>query len=152
MRTVALVILFILFPVFSVSVAYAAEEMLKFETSEQQELFETLTHELRCLKCQNQSLASSGAELAGDLRREIHTMVLAGQNGQEIKEFLVQRYGDFVLYRPRFTLANLPLWAGPAVFLILAYFLIRSMRRKEKRDHKELDDADLKQARSLLDD
>src|SRR5215211_5710451 len=76
-----------------------------------------LSHELRCLQCQNQTLADSPAGLAADLRREIREQMKAGKSDQEIIAFLTQRYGDFILYRPRVTPVNYFLWFGP--FLIL---------------------------------
>jgi len=131
--------------------ALSAEEMLHFDTAEQQAFFEELTHEFRCLKCQNQTIASSGADLAGDLRNEIYSMVLAGKTRQEITGFLVQRYGDFVLYRPRFTLNTLLLWVGPALLLGGALWFAWSVTRR-KSAAPAIDNDQLDQARSLLDD
>ena len=84
----------------------------------QRELYERLTREVRCLVCQNQTIADSTAPLAADLRREIRKMVEAGQSEQQIKTFLTDRYGDFVLYRPRYTLRNAVLWLAPALLLV----------------------------------
>lgn len=77
-----------------------------------------LALELRCLVCQNQTLADSNAPLAEDLRREVREMIAQGKSDQEILDFLVQRYGDFVLYRPPWKLSTILLWLGP--FLLLA--------------------------------
>ena len=79
--------------------------------------FTALTMELRCTVCQNQNLADSDAPLAQDLRRRIHEMMLEGKNDDEIKMFLVERYGDFVLYRPPFQGNTLALWLIPLVLL-----------------------------------
>ena len=90
-----------------------------------------LEEKLRCLVCQNQSLADSNAELAGDLRREVRDQVAAGRSDQEIIGYLVQRYGDFVLYEPPFKATTALLWVGP--FLLLAAgagFLIVAVRRR----------------------
>ena len=76
-----------------------------------------LEEKLRCLVCQNQSLADSNAELAGDLRKQVRDQVAAGRSDDEIIEFLVQRYGDFVLYEPPFKKTTLLLWLGPFVLL-----------------------------------
>lgn len=79
-----------------------------------------LTEKLRCLVCQNQSIAESQADLANDLRREVREMLVAGKSDQEIIDYMVQRYGDFVLYDPPFKTSTLLLWGGPAALLLLA--------------------------------
>ena len=76
--------------------------------------------ELRCLVCQNESLASSNAELAVDLRREVRSLIEQGQSDADIRSFLVKRYGDFVLYRPPLKFSTVLLWAGPFVLLLVA--------------------------------
>lgn len=86
--------------------------------------------ELRCLVCQNESLASSNAELAVDLRREVRTLIEQGQSDADIRSFLVKRYGDFVLYKPEVKPVTWLLWFGPFVLLLLALVLaLRLMRR-----------------------
>jgi cytochrome c-type biogenesis protein CcmH len=77
-----------------------------------------LSHELRCLQCQNQTLAESPSSIAADLRREIREQMKAGKSDKEIVAFLTQRYGDFILYRPRVTPMTYLLWFGPFVLLI----------------------------------
>jgi cytochrome c-type biogenesis protein CcmH len=79
-----------------------------------------IAEELRCLVCQNESLASSRAELAMDLKREVREQIRAGKTDAEIREFMVRRYGDFVLYRPPVKESTLLLWAGPFLLLIAA--------------------------------
>lgn len=92
---------------------------------------QALAAELRCLVCQNQTIADSNAELAVDLRREVRTMIQAGQSDQQIIDFMVQRYGDFVLYRPPVKGLTLLLWGGPIALLLLGVFgLIRHLRRR----------------------
>ncbi len=86
---------------------------------ELQALYEDITKEVRCLVCQNQTIADSTAPLAADLRREIRRMIEAGQSEADIKDFLVERYGDFVLYTPRFKSWNIALWLAPAALLLL---------------------------------
>ncbi len=90
-----------------------------------------LSEELRCLVCQNQSLADSHAELAQDLKNEVREMLRKGMSDQEAVDFLVQRYGDFVLYRPPFKALTLLLWGGPFVLLLagLAALIIKLRRR-----------------------
>jgi cytochrome c-type biogenesis protein CcmH len=82
--------------------------------------FEALTRELRCLVCQNQSIADSHATLAADLRREVHEQLERGATDAEIIAFMTARYGDYVLYRPPFSAATLLLWAGPFLLLGIA--------------------------------
>jgi cytochrome c-type biogenesis protein CcmH len=100
------------------------------EDPEQQRLRQ-LEEKLRCLVCQNQTLADSNAELAGDLRREVADQVKAGKSDEQIIEYLVQRYGDFVLYDPPFKLRTLLLWIGPfALFAFAAGVLVLVLRRR----------------------
>src|SRR5690554_6030905 len=82
-----------------------------------EERYKALAEELRCLVCQNQSLADSSAELAGDLRDEVREQMASGRSDEEIKAFLVARYGDFVLFRPPLKETTWPLWAGPFALL-----------------------------------
>lgn len=92
-----------------------------------------LSHELRCLQCQNQTLAESPSSIAADLRREIREQIKAGKSDKEIVAFLTQRYGDFILYRPRVTPLTYLLWFGP--FLVLIGGLILLFRYvKQRRD------------------
>ena len=90
-----------------------------------------LLYELRCLVCQNQSLADSDAELAGDLRRRVRELMAAGHSDAEIMDHLQARYGDFVLYRPPFAWRTAALWLGPFLLLALAvWLLLRRVRRR----------------------
>jgi cytochrome c-type biogenesis protein CcmH len=91
----------------------------------------TISEEMRCLVCQNESLAGSRAELAQDLRRELRELIKDGKSDAEIKEFMVSRYGDFVLYRPPVKPSTWGLWLGPfALVLIGLFFLIRYLKRR----------------------
>lgn len=93
--------------------------------------YRALTHELRCMQCQNQSIADSPVGLAADLRREVREMLLAGKSDAEIREFMVARYGDFILFRPRFAARTLWLWATPAVLLLLGVVIaVRIVRQR----------------------
>lgn len=102
-------------------------------TQAERERFMLLAEELRCLVCQNQTLADSDAELAGDLRREVEELMLAGRSNEQIKAHLVQRYGDFVLYRPPLQRNTWLLWLGPFALLVVGGFawwrVQRSLRR-----------------------
>jgi cytochrome c-type biogenesis protein CcmH len=84
-----------------------------------QERYRALTHELRCMQCQNQSIADSPVGLAGDLRREVRELLAAGKTDAEIREHLAARYGDFILFRPRFTAETAWLWITPGALLLL---------------------------------
>ncbi len=97
----------------------------------QQAIYVRLTHEVRCLVCQNQTIADSSAPLAADLRREIRQLLEEGRSETEVKTFLLDRYGDFVLYKPRFKLATAALWLAPAVLLLIGGLgLGRIIRRR----------------------
>src|SRR5690348_4732526 len=91
-----------------------------------------LAHELRCLVCQNQTLAESNAPLAVDLRNQIREQLAAGKSERQVVDFMVERYGDFVLYRPPFKATTVLLWTGPFLFLIGGFwFLVRFLRRRQ---------------------
>ena len=102
--------------------AAAAESLLAFENAADEARYADLLEDYRCLKCQNQNLADSNAGLAIDLRREIYERVVAGEPKAAIDDYLVARYGEFVLYRPRLTAATAVLWIGPFVLLAIALF------------------------------
>jgi cytochrome c-type biogenesis protein CcmH len=78
-----------------------------------------LTHELRCMQCQNESIADSPVGLASDLRREVRNMLLAGKTDEEVRSYMVSRYGEFILFRPRFSVRNAWLWLAPPLFLLI---------------------------------
>ena len=109
-----------------------------------------LTTELRCLVCQNQTLAESNAPLAVDMRNQIREQMQAGASDRDVVEFLVARYGDFVLYRPPLKASTVALWAGPFVILAFgAWLLARRIRRRPKAE-PELSEADRARAAKLL--
>ena len=113
----------------------AAEEARPLADNTQVEVrLKTLAVELRCLVCQNQTLADSNAPLAEDLRREVREMITKGMSDREIIDFLVQRYGDFVLYRPPWKATTTLLWLGPFLLLIAgATALVLALRRRQKK-------------------
>jgi cytochrome c-type biogenesis protein CcmH len=78
-----------------------------------------LTHELRCMQCQNESIADSPVGLASDLRREVRNMLLAGKSDEEVRAYMASRYGEFILFRPRFSLRNAWLWFAPPLFVLI---------------------------------
>ena len=130
----------------------AAIETHQFDTPEQEALFKKMTEELRCLVCQNQNLADSNAELALDLREKTYEMVKSGKSEDEIIEYMVARYGDFVLYRPPVKSSTLFLWLGPLLFLAIAIIVAtRFVRSRQSAGaDPELTDEQLKLARDLL--
>ncbi|HXW10773.1 MAG TPA: cytochrome c-type biogenesis protein [Steroidobacteraceae bacterium] len=111
--------------------ALAIDTEKAFDDPALQARYEHINRELRCLVCQNQTIADSNATLAQDLRREVREMITAGRTDDEIREFMIARYGDFVLYRPRMTAGNFLLWAAPVLLLLLGGFIgIRYVRRQ----------------------
>jgi len=134
------------------SSAMAAIETYEFDTPEQEALFKKMIVELRCLVCQNQNLADSNAELAVDLREKTYEMVKAGKSEADIIEYMVARYGDFVLYRPPVKSSTLFLWLGPLLFLAIAIIVaIRFIgSRQNAGADPELTDEQLQMARDLL--
>ena len=106
---------------------------LEFKDEEQEELYNDMLHELRCTVCQNQSIAGSNASLADDLRGNLYKMVKDGADEGEIKKFMVDRYGDFVLYRPNFNPSTYLLWIGPFLLLLLGAVVLRlNVRSRNK--------------------
>lgn len=116
----------------------AAIEVLSFSSPEQEQRYKDLIAELRCLVCQNQSLADSNAELAQDLRHEVYGMIMNGQSNKEITDFLIARYSDFVLYRPPLRSSTILLWFAPAILIIvaLAFLFITLKRRSDPSTEK----------------
>ena len=112
--------------------SFASDKIYSFENSNQQIIFENLLEELRCLVCQNQSLADSASGLATDLRDEVYQMVIQDNSQQTIKTFLVERYGNFVLYDPPLNPSTSILWFAPFILAILAVGLVIFFSKKPK--------------------
>lgn len=129
--------------------AHAAIDVYEFDQPEKEERFRTLTHELRCPKCQNQNINDSTAPLAKDIKDRVFQQINEGKSNQEIVDYLVDRYGEFVTYRPRLSTGVALLWGVPAVvgfFVLMAVWLTR---RNAKR--REIVPVDQQQINSLLD-
>ena len=109
-----------------------------------------LERELRCLVCQNQTLAESNAPLAMDLRNQIREQLAAGKSEREITDYLVARYGDFVLYRPPLKGTTVFLWAGPFLFLLGGFYLLVRVVRRRRVAVIALSDAERSRAAKLL--
>ena len=135
-------------------------DTFKFKSEEQETIFHRLSNELRCLVCQNQAIADSNADLAKDLRNEIYKMLQQGKSEEQIIDFMVQRYGDFVLYNPPMKPLTWLLWFGPLIALLVGFIVvvryIRNQRSLVVASELSTDDqqrlaalrSDLKQARS----
>ncbi len=109
-----------------------------------------LSHELRCLVCQNQTLADSNAPLAIDLRNQIREQLAAGKSERDVVDFMVARYGDFVLYRPPLKGSTILLWAGPFAFVVVGFTLLVRVVRRRRIAAPQLSDAERSRAAKLL--
>ncbi|WP_376738962.1 cytochrome c-type biogenesis protein [Pseudomonas luteola] len=116
-----------------IGVAQAAIETFAYTNDAERERFQALTRELRCPKCQNQDLADSNAPIAADLRGEIHRLMNEGKSDEQIINYLVARYGEFVMYRPPVEKRTWLLWYGPAAFLILGFCIILIIVRRRQQ-------------------
>lgn len=122
-----------------------------FESETQEQRFRDLSSELRCLVCQNQSLADSNAGLAQDLRSELYQQVLTGNSNNQIISFMTERYGDFILYKPRFAMKTLLLWLTPILLFIVGVFcLIRFSKFKNQAQQTQVNEEELQKIRALL--
>ncbi|HEU5136317.1 MAG TPA: cytochrome c-type biogenesis protein [Steroidobacteraceae bacterium] len=100
-------------------------------TPEMQERYDGLTHELRCMQCQNQSIADSPVGLASDLRRDVREQIIAGKTDEQIRESMVARYGNIILFRPPFQAGTAWVWIAPFVFLLFGVFIgVRIVRKR----------------------
>lgn len=126
-------------------------ETFEFDSPESEKMFHTINEELRCVVCQNQSIAESNAKLAQDLRQKVYTMIKQGKSEKDITDFMVQRYGEFVLYRPPFEAKTWLLWFGPVIaFILLLVFAMRFMKlQSTKKPAKSLSEEDLKRIKDL---
>ena len=125
------------FALWSTSAVWAIDKEVAFDDPVLNARYIALTREIRCPKCLNESIADSDAPVAADLRREVRRLMGEGASDDEVKDFLSERYGDFVLYRPRVTEATLALWAGPFVFLligVIVFWRILRVRRTQPID------------------
>lgn len=103
---------------------FASQDMYVFKSQQQTEQFQQLTQQIRCVVCQNQNLADSNAPLAKDLRNKIYQMINAQQSNQEIQQFLVKRYGEFILLKPAFNPKTFALWTFPFFALFIIGFIL----------------------------
>ncbi len=127
MRLIFVVLLLLSAPAMAVVGGYQYE----FDNVEDEARFQQLAEDLRCPKCQNQNLADSNAPVAIDLRNKVYELMQDGQSDDEIVEYLVARYGDFVRYNPPFRLDTLLLWSGPLLILLAGILMILNLRRHQ---------------------
>lgn len=132
--------------------AQAAIDVYEFESPQQEAMFRELTRELRCPKCQNQDIADSNAELARDLRDKTYQMIQAGSSKQEIKDYMVARYGNFILYSPPLMGSTLILWLGPVLVILIGLGLIvlRTRKAPTRARPAGLDEAEKQRLADLL--
>lgn len=127
-------VLVCLLMLFAISMqASAAIEAHQFDTDLQRQRYQSFIEEMRCPKCQNQNLAGSDSPISADLRREIYEMIKLGKSDKEIVDFMVDRYGDFILYRPRVTPVTYVLWAAPVALLVVGALVLMMMLRRRRR-------------------
>lgn len=126
--------------------ALAVDNTPPFADPQMQQRYLALTHEFRCVQCQNEALADSNVSLAADLRLEVHDLIQQGKTDDEIRDYLVARYGEFILFRPRMNLRNAWLWAAPGVLLLGG--LVIAVRVIRRRAQLPITDDDLPDART----
>lgn len=135
--------------------AFAQVDTFAFETIEQQQRFRQLSDELRCPMCQNTNLTGSTGGVAEDLRREVYRMIIDGQTDEEIEQFMFERYGDFIFYRPRLRAETVLLWFGPLIFLsigaMVAYGISRRATVVSSASSSALDADEQARLKKLLD-
>ena len=143
-----LLFLFLIAP----SIGWSKEAVPVAEDPEVEKRMLALTMDLRCLVCQNETIADSRADFSNDIRREIREQIKANKTDQEIVQFLVDRYGDFVLYNPPMKATTILLWFGPVVLFIIGFgsLIVYLRRRREQITEVTLSEAQLKKAEALL--
>ncbi|WP_437613795.1 cytochrome c-type biogenesis protein [Erwinia sp. V71] len=129
--------------------ALAAIDTLQFDSEQQEQQYRHLTESLRCPKCQNNSIADSNAMIAADMRMKVYQLTREGQSPQQITDYMVARYGNFVTYQPPLTASTLILWAGPALFVLLGALVI-IVRGRKRPSSPALDEAEQQRLADLL--
>lgn len=121
--------------------ANASIDVYEFENETTREEFVSLTKELRCPKCQNQDIADSNAPIAADMRKEVHRLLQEGKDRESIIDHMIERFGDFVTYKPRLSAETFMLWYGPWLFVIVGLLIIATMIRMKKPTSKNQTDS-----------
>ncbi len=129
---------------------YAVEE-IPLKNVEDEPRFSELSNVLRCMVCQNQTIADSNADLAKDFRNQVKEKINAGQSNDEIVDYMTARYGDYILYKPPFNWATALLWTGPFLLVVIGFFMIlRILRRQNRQEEAELDVGQQQKLQQLL--
>ena len=150
-RLLVLLLVAVLVASISPLVGSAAEPLPELPTSEQQGTYDRLIRELRCLVCKNQNLLDSNADLAADLRKKTHELVVEGQSYQEVVEYMTDRFGTFVMYRPPLKTSTYALWGLPFLgFLMIMSLVIYRIRKRSQIQLLELGDNERQAADDLL--
>ncbi|RTE86111.1 MULTISPECIES: cytochrome c-type biogenesis protein [Gammaproteobacteria] len=137
------IFLAVLWAAFTAGYSFAQGEFYAFETAQQEQMFNELTRELRCPKCQNQSISDSDAPLAQDMRQLVYQMVMEGQSREQIIDFMKVRYGDFVHYQPPFQNSTMILWLGPIAVILIGILVIYFQAQGNKRQCANIEAEDL---------
>lgn len=138
MRPLLIIIAFVSIVVLGHSDQAYAADTFQFDDEVTQKRYQSLIKELRCPKCQNQNLADSNAPIAKDLRRETYELLEMGKTDGEIVNFMVERYGDFVLYRPKVSKLTYVLWFGPGVLLVIGIAIAVIVSRQRSKNKKNI--------------
>ena len=131
---------------------HAGIEVLQFKSPETEARYKHLTNTLRCLVCQNENLADSNAELAKQLRAQIYKMLNEDASDKQIVDYMVSRYGNFVLYSPPLIPTTYLLWIGPFVLLVIGIVIMQLVIRRNRTQKLAIDNTDYEKARALLAD
>ncbi|WP_024529168.1 MULTISPECIES: cytochrome c-type biogenesis protein [Serratia] len=132
--------------------AAAAIDTYKFNSVEQEQQYRELTEQLRCPKCQNNSIADSNAIIAADMRTKVYELMMQGQDKQQVIDYMVARYGNFVTYEPPVTPATLILWVGPLLFVLIggAVVILRTRQRRTGTVNEEFSEQEQQRLAALL--
>ena len=151
LRRVCLFVILSLFSLSLTALTQAGVEVRHFDDAKQERRYHQLVDELRCLVCQNQNLADSNSKLALDLRNKIYEMVKANKTDQQVLDYMVSRYGEFVLYNPPLDAVTSLLWLGPFILLSIGIImLLNNIRNRSKTTPVELSEADHERSKKLL--
>lgn len=125
-------------------------ETYQFSHPVQKQRYQKLIEELRCPKCQNQNLADSNSPISQDLRQQVYEQIQQGRADQEIVDYMVYRYGEFILYRPKLSKKTYFLWFGPIVFILIGLIALIIIIRKQRHNRRTMDEAQAAELSSLL--
>ncbi|ELR65077.1 Cytochrome c heme lyase subunit CcmL [Photobacterium marinum] len=134
--------------------ATAAIDVYEFETAEQEQVFHELTATLRCPKCQNNNIADSNAELAKDMRQKAYDMLSEGKSKDDVIDYMIARYGNFVTYDPPLMLSTMILWIAPVLFILVGFTVLvaRSRKSGEKQSEPKLDAGEEQRLKALMEE